>query len=64
MYKNYGKDEDAEPSAIFDSDLPKNFLISELQRIRSRMFYRLSDEALSDVEITNAILNTLYFKQK
>ncbi len=64
MYENYGKDKDTEPSAILNSSLPKNFLISEIQRIRSRMFYRLSDEALDDVQMTNAILNALYFKQK
>ena len=64
MYENYGKNKDTDPSAIINSALPKDFLISELQRIRSRMFYRLSDEVLSDVQITNSILNTLYFKQE
>lgn len=64
MYENYGKDKDTQPGAIFDSGLPEDFLISELQGIRSRIFYRLSDEALDDVQMTNAILNTLYFKLK
>jgi len=64
IYENYGKDKDTEPSAIFASTLPNDFLISELKGIRSRMFYRLSDEALDDVQMTNAILNALYFKPK
>jgi len=62
MYSNYGKDENTQPSAIFVSGLPREYLIDELVKIRGRMFYRLSDEALDDVQITNAILNTLYYK--
>ena len=64
MYENYGKDKDTNPGAVLDSGLPKDFLINELQRIRSRMFNRLSDEALHDVEMTNAILSALYYRSK
>ncbi|MEW6331091.1 MAG: hypothetical protein AB1560_06510 [Pseudomonadota bacterium] len=64
MYENYGKDDEISPEAVLNSDLPRDFLINELIRIRSRMFYRLSDEALSDVVMTNAIMNTLYYKNQ
>ena len=64
MYENNGKDENTDPRAILDSSLPRTFLITELVRIRARMFRRLSDEALSDVQATNAILNVLYYKEK
>jgi hypothetical protein len=64
MYENYGKDDEISPEAVLNSDLPRDFLINELLRIRSRMFYRLSDEALSDVVMTNAILNTLYYRDQ
>lgn len=64
MYANYGKDNDTQPGAIFESGLPTDYLIRELIKIRGRMFYRLSDEALDDVAMTNAILNTLYYKQQ
>lgn len=64
MYANYGKDDETSPTAILDSRLPRDYLIGELTRIRDRMFYRLSDEALSDVEMTNAILNTLRYRSQ
>ncbi len=62
MYDNYGKDDSTSPMAIIDADLPSKYLISKLQSIRSRMFYRVSDEALSEIEITNVIINTLRYK--
>lgn len=64
MHANYGIDNETEPESIVNSSLPRQFLISELTGIRERMFYRLSNEALSDVKITNAILNTLYYKDQ
>lgn len=64
MYDNYGKDDEISPEAILNSSLPREFLTNELLRIRGRMFYRLSDEALSDIDMTNAIINTLYYKNK
>lgn len=62
MYAHYGKDADTSPAAIIDSGLPSPYLIGELSRIRTRMFHRISDEALSDVEITNAILTALRYR--
>ena len=64
MYEHDGKDENTDPRAILDSSLPRTFLTSELVRIRARMFRRLSDEALSDIRRTNAILNVLYYREK
>ena len=64
MYRNYGKDDETDPRAFLVSGLPNACLIAELSRIRTRMFFRVSDEALGDVRITNALLNTLYYKQK
>ena len=62
MYANAGKYNRADLRATLDSRLPSTFLINELVLIRSRMFRRLSDEALSDVKAINAILNTLYYR--
>jgi hypothetical protein len=64
MYESYGKDDKTSPEAVVSSGLPSAFLIDQLTRIRSRMFYRLSDEALNDVEMTNALLNTLRYRGK
>lgn len=64
MFENDGKDDITDPRAILDSRLSRTFLVSELIRIRSRMFRRLSDEALSDVVATNAILNALYYREQ
>jgi hypothetical protein len=62
MYENYGKDTITNPVAILNSGLPRQYLTGELTRIRERMFYRLSDEALSDVAVTNMILNALHYR--
>jgi len=62
MYADYGKDNRLNPQALLDSRLGKDYLIGELIRIRSRMFSRVSDEALSDVELTNAVINTLRYR--
>ena len=64
MYDNYGKDTETHPLAILNADLPKDYLIDQMQQIRSRMLYRLSDEALTDVKITNALLNALRYRDK
>jgi hypothetical protein len=64
MYKNYGKDEETHPMAIVNSGLPKAYLIEVLTKIRSRMLYRLSNEALDDVQITNALINALRYRAK
>lgn len=62
MHKNFGKDDKTNPMAILNSNLPTEFLIGELQNIRSRMFFRLSNEALDDVKMTNILINTLQYR--
>jgi hypothetical protein len=64
MHANYGKDDRTSPEAVVNSGLPAAFLIGELTRIRARMFHRVSDEALTDVVVTNALLNTLRYRGK
>ncbi len=64
MFENNGKDDNTDPRAILDSRLSRTFLVNELIRIRSRMFRRLSDEALSDVVATNAVLNALHYREQ
>lgn len=62
MYRAHGSDDRTSPQSILASGLPKDYLIAELTRIRSSMLHRVSDEALSDVKVTNAVLNALYYK--
>ena len=50
MYANFGKDDTTSPAALVNSGLPADFLVSQLTQIRSRMFNRVSNEALDDVE--------------
>jgi hypothetical protein len=64
MHLNYGGDDKTSPRAFLASGLPRTYLTAELSRIRTRMFFRVSDEALSDVKITNALLTPLYYRQK
>jgi len=64
MNRNFGKDETTQPSDVLDAKLPTDELVGELVKIRARTFNRLSDEALSDVEMTNALINTLRYRGK
>jgi hypothetical protein len=62
MRANFGKDESTNPGALLESGLPKEYLIGEFIDIRALMFNRVSNEALSDVETTNAVLNGLRYR--
>jgi hypothetical protein len=62
MIANYGKDDRTSPLATLDSGLGPDLLIAALLKVRSRSLYRLSDEALSDVEVTNALINALRYR--
>ena len=62
MYDNYGRDENTNPIAYLKSDLPKDYLLEELSKIKSRMFYRISDESLRNVQFINFLINTLYYR--
>ncbi len=64
MLKNYGKDDRTSPVAILNSGLPSEYLINMLMKIRSRILYRLSDEGLGDVEVTNFLINALRYREK
>lgn len=64
MYQNYGVDKDTHPFEILNSTLPKKYLITQLLKIRTRMFFRLNNHAIDDVVMTNKIINTLYFRKK
>jgi hypothetical protein len=62
MITNYGQDERTSPLAVLDSGLSSDVLVPSLLKVRSRTLYRLSDEALSDVEATNAVVNGLRYR--
>ena len=64
MSEHYGKDDTTQPLDILDAKLPADELVGELVKIRARTFSRLSDEALSDVEMINALINTLRYRGK
>lgn len=62
MIANAGRDDTFEPSNVLDSDLPRQELGEWLQATRAAQLRRLSDEALSDVEVTNMLLLVLSFR--
>jgi hypothetical protein len=64
MIANAGKDDRTSPQAILDADLPPAFLIAELLRVRKATFQRVSNEALTDAQINNALLTALRYKEK
>jgi hypothetical protein len=62
MKAHEGKDESTQPTDILNATLSHEFLTHELVAIRAKTFLRLSDEALSDVEMTNALANALRYR--
>lgn len=64
MLTTYGKDDSTEPGSILDSTVSKAELIGELTKIRTGALHRLSDEGLSDVEMTNAMINALRYRRR
>jgi hypothetical protein len=62
MMANYGKDDRTNPVAFLDSGVGSDSLIASLRKVRSLMLYRLSDEALSDVQVTNTLINGLRYR--
>jgi hypothetical protein len=48
--------------AVVESRVPSDALLERLKAIRSRMLYRVSDEALHDVELLNAVLNAVQYR--
>jgi hypothetical protein len=62
MITNYGQDERTSPLEVLDSRLSADVLIPSLLKLRSQTLNRLSDEALSDVEATNAIIDGLRYR--
>ncbi len=64
MLAKFGQDDRTSPLSLLNSGLPAPYLLGELAKIRSQMLFRLSDEALSDVEATNALMNGLRYRGK
>lgn len=62
LYEHYGRYENVTPAQIAASTLPADFLIAQLTRIRERSFQRVSGEALSDIDMSNTLLNTLRYR--
>lgn len=63
MHRNHGRDNKTSPRTLLESKIPASELIERLSRIRERTLFRLSDEALSDVKVTNSVLNALRYKR-
>ncbi|WP_342116302.1 hypothetical protein [Pseudoduganella sp. OTU4001] len=55
---------DTNPAAIIQSNLPKQELMERLTRIRERSFARATNEALAEIETTNALLNAVRYRDQ
>ncbi len=64
MIENMGRDDHLNPLAILDSGLSTDVLLPALVKVRSRSLHRLSDEALDDVKVVNALMNGLRYRPK
>ena len=64
MIENDGRDDSFEPRFVVDSDLPRAELAEWLRATRAAQLRRLSNEALSDVKITNSLLLALSFRSR
>lgn len=57
-----GSYDGVDPAAIVQSRLPKQELTERLTRIRERSCVRVTNEALSDIETTSALLNAISYR--
>jgi hypothetical protein len=64
LWSTYGSYEGIQPMELALSALPKQQLIDELLRLRQRSLLRISGEALTDIDTTNTLINTLRFRDK
>lgn len=62
MIEHDGKDATTGPFDILDAGLRADELVGELVKVRTRSFRRLSDEALSDIETTDALIEALRYR--
>lgn len=62
LYEDYGRNSVLHPLHVLKSALPTEVLIKVLARSRTRAFYRISNEALTDVKMTSAVINTLRYR--
>ena len=63
MNSGYGSGVRIPPDAILHSRLPREFLIEQLMRARERSLRRLTASSLTDVQLTDALLNALYYRE-
>jgi hypothetical protein len=61
---NNGRYDGMDPAAIVQSRLPKAELLERLTRIRERSYARVTNEALSDIETTSALLNAVQYRDR
>ena len=64
MNSGYGSGVRLPPEAIVHSTLPRDFLIEQLARARERSLRQLTASSLADVQLTDALLNALYYREK
>lgn len=64
MIEDLGRDDSFEPSYVLDSDLPRAELIEWLRATRAAQLRRQSNEALSDVKITNSLILALSLRER
>jgi hypothetical protein len=64
IYENYGRYQDVQPSDLVQSQMQKQELMKELLRIRERSYLRVSGEALTEIDLTNTLINTLRYRDK
>jgi hypothetical protein len=62
MTKNFGISHTIHPMYFLNSKINKSILIQKLLESRRRCFHRISRHAMDDIDITNQIINALYFK--
>lgn len=64
IHDNYGRYQNVQPADLVQSQMPKQELMNELLRIRERSYLRVSGEALTELDLTNTLINTLRYRDK
>jgi hypothetical protein len=63
MVREGRQDRRTSPGAILDANVPAKEVVSALEKFRQAALRRVSDEALSEVKLANAIINAVQYRE-
>jgi hypothetical protein len=62
LYDSHGDLSGINPAGLLEAPLPRERLVERLVAIRQRGFYRITPQGLNDIEILDAVINALHYR--